>query len=189
MLPAMAMRAPADLPDGKRSLRAPFACLATLGALAALMSVGAADEGVWSGGARTVEYRLDGPSWTGPTLVGVALALALAAVLLWAARRRLLFALGAALPLLALAVGIFAYSKRQSEGRISNDEARAVELGISRAEVTRRLGAPAGHGTMRIRHERLGCLMYTTETTDRPSGPISHAFCFRDGRLAVRESV
>jgi hypothetical protein len=189
MLPAMAMPAPADLPDGKRGLRAPFACLATLGALAALMSARAAGEGAWDSGARTIEYRLDGPSWTGPTLVGVALALALAAVLLWAARRRLLFALGVALPLVALAVGIFAYAKRQSEGRISNDEARAVEVGTSRHEVTQRLGPPAGHGTMRIRRERLDCLMYKAETAARSEALPYQAFCFRDGRLVARESL
>jgi hypothetical protein len=187
-LNALALRAPADLPLGRRGLRAPLAGISALMALAALISLRAVVEGGAAHGSVTIDYRLDGPSWTGPALAAAAAAFALAAGLLWAARRPATFAVGLALVPLALGGGAIALTERHGEGHISRAEARAVPIGAPRAEVTGTLGAPAGHATLGHRGDELDCLMYESEARDRFGTRVRYAFCFRGERLAVRDA-
>jgi hypothetical protein len=188
-LTAPTLRAPADRIGGRRGWRGRLAVLAVLGALVTLVLSRATESGSWSGGGWAVEYSADGPSWTGPTLVAATIALVLAALLLWVARSPALLGVALALAAVAVAGAVVARGERHGAGRVTRAQARAVQLGTPEGDVTAALGAPWGHGTMRRRAgEQLDCLMYRNASAEA-HGPGDYAFCFRDGRLAVREGL
>jgi hypothetical protein len=181
------MWAPADRVAGTRGPRAVPAGVVAIGALVALML--ARGEG--------------GPAWTRFAFVAAAAGLVVAAVLLWIARRPLALAIAVALIPLAVAGVVVASTARDRElherdkwggavlryedrGRILTDaQAEAVPEGITKDELTARLGVPAGSGVQRLFGERdMRCLAYRTGKPER-AGQLLHAFCFRDGRYVA----
>jgi hypothetical protein len=181
------MWAPADRAAGARGPRAVPAAIVAIGAFVALMFT--QGEG--------------GPAWVRFAFVAAALCLAASAVLLWIARRPLTLALAVTLIPLAVTVIVVASAARDREleerdrwggadfrfedrGRIVTDaQAEAVPEGATKAELTARLGVPAGSGVQRLTGERgMRCLAYRTGE-GRGAGAALHAFCFRDGRYVA----
>lgn len=177
--------APADRAAGRRGFRGLLAVVATFGALVPLWNHGP-DESPREGfGRRTYEYELDGPWWIDPALVASAIALVIAALLLWAARRRLTFALGLVLAPLAAGVTAGAVVERKTVGRVTPADARFARSLDSEAEVRATLGAPAGHGSMQGPGLSADCIVYVR---DRPAFglQVDYLFCSRDGRVVGR---
>jgi hypothetical protein len=179
--------APADRVAGTRGPRALPAAVVATGALVALLFT--RDEG--------------GPEWTRFAFVAAAACLVAAAVLLWIARRPLTLVLAVALIPLAVTGVVVASAARDRElqerekwggavfryedrGRIvTGAQAEAVPEGATKAELTARLGVPAGSGVQRLFGERdMRCLAYRTGKPER-TGQSLHAFCFRDGRYVA----
>jgi hypothetical protein len=181
------LEAPADRVAGTRGPRAKLAGVVAIAALLALAFSSGAEE----------------PDWTRFVFVAAAAALVAAAVLLWTARRAPALALGAALVVVAVAGGVAANAARErvqheadrwggavfrfeQRGRVLTDaQAEAVPAGATKAELTERLGIPAGSGVQRLVGERdMRCLAYRTDKPER-TGQLLYAFCFRDGRYAA----
>jgi hypothetical protein len=189
LVPALLWQAPVDRPRGRRGMRAPLAGLALVAAPMVFMQFqwGGDPGQLWGGGEATVEYRLDGPAWVQPTLAASAGALLAGAPLLWLARHPALVAVGLGLIVLAPAAFVFALVARSDAGRISRAELRSVGVGTPRDDVTRALGAPAGHGTERRRGVRRPCLVYVDTTPRRwEEEERRAAFCFEGNRVAYR---
>jgi len=180
------LHAPADRPAGRRGARGGLAAAAALGAVLPL----------------SLSRFTDDPSWAGPGLAAFGLALLGGALLLWTARRPA--TLGAAVALVVLGVagtvaamgaanhaeseaekwGGFVMSDNLRSPPVSRAEAEAVPKGLTREQVTRRLGRPPGHGIQRVTGEPdLRCLVYRSPRST-PNRLALHAFCFRDGRYA-----
>ena len=181
--------APADRHRGRRGWRAPVACLAALAALAVVVVSEAVESGSWSNSRAAVDYTLDGPGWTQPAMVAAAIVLAVASALIWAARRTLLLALGLVLFACALTSAVLAHLERSNAGRVAAAAVTDFAVGTPRDEVTDVLGAPAGHGTMTRRGERLDCLVYVQALRRGSDLSRDRYLCFRDGRLAYREGI
>lgn len=187
------LRAPADRAAGERGLRAP---LAGLVALATLFPFSVAN------------FEVVHPAWARPAFVLAAAAGIVAAVLLWVARRRVVLALAIGLTLLGLLSTVAAERARQrvvseeekwggstfsyeNRGRrLTRAQAEAVPKGLTRAQLTARLGVPSARGIERVVGEDdLRCLGYRSAARlPKHSVPNLHAFCFRDGRYAVLRS-
>jgi hypothetical protein len=188
-LTRVALPAPADRPSGDRGPRAPLAWIAGVGAVVALALSHGGGAASYSSGRATIDYRMDGPSWTGPAVAAVVVALALAGVLLWAARHRALVAIGLALLPLAVVGDVVTQIERHRAGRVSRRAALAVPLGSSRSEVEDRLGWPAGHGHLAVGRERFDCLIYVPTDARSRAWERRLALCFRAGRLARRRTL
>jgi hypothetical protein len=181
------MQAPADLAAGTRGPRAKLAGLVAVGGLWLLFSS---------------SFERD-PAWTGIAYACAAATLMAAAVLLWIARGARALVLGVVLIPLAVAGGVAAEAARdrseheaakwggaafgfERKGRIvPRAEAEAVPIGATQAQVTARLGPPAGRGVQRVFGEPdIRCLAYRSGG-QRGGMPMLHAFCFSDGRYAA----
>jgi hypothetical protein len=179
--------APADRVAGTRGPRAKLAGLAAVAALLPLAFSSVSTD----------------PEWARFAFGVAAAALVGAALVLWIARRRSVVALGVALCVLGAAVAAYAQVERAERGResdrwggavfrheergriLTGAQAGAVPEGITKAELTARLGVPAGSGVQRVLGDRdLRCLAYRTGKPER-AGQRLHAFCFRDGRYAA----
>jgi hypothetical protein len=141
------------------------------------------------------------PAWTRPAFLAAALALVVAAVVVWVARRPAAIVIGVALVPLA-AVGAIGAERAQDhaqqeadkwagsvftyhqKGRIlTAEEARAVPEGLTKAELRARLGPAAGSGIQRVVGEKdRRCVAYRNPETRHAGMGRLHAFCFTDGR-------
>lgn len=185
---APSLRAPADRPAWRRGIRAPLAYVAVLGTVWAVLNLHDYSDQIWNGpGAATIHFRLDGPGWAHPAFIAACGALALAAPLLWLARRPLWLALGLVLLAGGLGAAIGAVVARHNSGRVTGNDLFSLPMGAPRATVDRQLGWPAGHGSARLHGDKLDCLIYVN-TTARWEGRRQVGLCFRDGRLVYRRS-
>jgi hypothetical protein len=144
-------------------------------------------KGGGSSGRRNFEWTLDGPQWTDAALLGSAAALVLAALLLWAARRRSSLALGLVLVPLAVVGGLMAVVERNTAGRVSADDIRAARALTTEDAVRSALGsAVAGRASMSAPGIHTDCLLYVGETKDRWGENPRYIFCFDGGRVVGR---
>jgi hypothetical protein len=185
--PSSTPAAPADRAAGRRGPRAKLAGVAAAGALVPLAFSSVSTD----------------PGWARFAFGAAAALLIGAALLLWVARRRSAVAAGVALIVLGAALAAYAEAERaerqrerdkwggavfrhEERGRIlTGAQAEAVPEGITKAELTARLGVPAGSGVQRVFDgPDMRCLAYRNGTRER-SGARLHAFCFSDGRYVA----
>ena len=178
---------PAARPVGARGPRGVLAWVVAIVALVAILYIG------WD----------EDPGWTVLVSAAAAVALTLAAVLLWVARRPYALAGAAALVVLAGWGSVSAYDARdraqrerdkwrgglvvfERKGRpLTRAEAEAVPLGLTRAQLQARLGTRAGRGVQRITGEPdMRCVAYRKRPPESRLGP-AYSFCFRDGHYAA----
>jgi hypothetical protein len=178
--------APADRAAGRRGLRGVLAAITAPAALLALAARGFNGSGGGSDGPREFSWKLDGPDWTNRSLLVVAAALVLAALLLWAARRPWTVALGVLLVPLALGTGVISVIERQTAGRVTSAEVREARTATTETAVREMLGQTAGHGSMRLAALRADCAVYVASHKDRFGDHPEYLFCFRDGRVVGR---
>ena len=185
-LTAPSLRPPADRPAWRKGVRAPLAFLAVIGAIwAALNFRRFEEEIVGAPHYPTIHFHLDGPGWAHPAFYPAFAALAIAAALLWTARRPIYFVLGLVLFVAGLGAVIGAVVARHNSGRVERTELDAIRVGASRSTVDDRLGWPAGNGTVRVNGEQLDCLIYVN-TSARWYRGQHLALCFRDGKVVYR---
>jgi hypothetical protein len=184
---ASSAAAPIDRPAGRRGWRGTLAGVAAIAIVPCVGAATAYETGGGSRGSTSFDYRLDGPGWTHTALIVAAIGLAASAVLVWTVRRRALLVLGLALIPLAIGGAVWAVVKRSHTGRVEVSEMRAIEIGMSHAEVRQRLGSPAGHATLGRRGgERQSCELYRGKPKDRFGDHRDFALCFSSGRLTDR---
>jgi hypothetical protein len=186
-LTAPVLRAPADRPAWRRGIRAPLAFVAVLGMLWATLNFRQFPETIFGAPRPTIHFHLEGPGWAHPAFYVAFGALGVAAALLWLARRPLGLALGLVLLAGGLGAVIGAVVARHYSGRVTGDRLFALPMGTSRDVVDRQLGWPAGQGSVRLRGDKLDCLVYVN-TTARWEGRRHVGLCFRDGRLVYRRA-
>jgi hypothetical protein len=189
--PASGRSAPADLPPGKRGVRGRIAAVVALLALVALSTSwwhGHGGGGL-GGAGFSIAYTLDGwRSWGLLMLTLVAGILLVGAGVLWTARRPWGVVLGGAIVVAALALGSWAVVTGQRFGTLSVAEFQAAHLGVSRAQLEQRLGAPLLTNvtpTPSTPAAALDCDIYRTHAGS--NYPVA-ALCFRDGVLALKLS-
>lgn len=186
-------RPPALLPAGARGARGGAAIAAALGSVAVIWTLRLVGIGLsGSGGGTTtlsdglaVEYSYGEDSGLDITAAVLALALAGAALSLWAARdRRLVLAAWGACGVAVVATPTVVVS-RQSAGWVTSSQVRELETGMSRSAVLDRLGEPAGAATVDTPGSTgVDCVVYLRRTReDHEVQPL----CFRHGRLAYSE--
>lgn len=177
------VRPPADRPAGKRGLRGPLAAAV---AIAAFYPYALSQFG-------------EEPPWGKPVWLAAAAALLAAAVLIWTARRAAALAVAAALVLLGVGAAVAtersghdrtqeaekwggsSWTQDARGPRLTRAEADAVPEGLTRAQLTSRVGVPAGRGIQHVRGAPdLRCLVYRGRKG--PRVPVVYAFCFEDGR-------
>ena len=188
-LTAPIMRAPADRPAWRRGIRAPLAFLAVIGAFWAALNFRQFADEIWAGTSNepTIDFHLNGPGWVPPAFHVAFGLLALAALLLWVARRPIVLSAGLVALVVGLGAVIGAVVARHNSGRVTGDELYSLPHGTPREAVDEQLGSPAGHGSARLHGEKLDCLIYVN-TTARWVGQRNVGFCFRDGRLVYRRA-
>ena len=184
------LQAPPRRPLG---LRRGAAIAAAIGSVAAVWTVSTISFGGWSGGGAittrdvTVEYSYGGSGSrtldVTATLLG--LALAAAALALWAARDRRVVLAGWATCAIAAGTTVAVSLDRKAQGWVTTQEIVALETGTSRTAVLDRLGKPAGEATVSGPGSAgLDCVVYLRRTReDHAVQPL----CFRDGRLISPE--
>jgi hypothetical protein len=178
------LTAPADRPAGQRGGRVLPAFVVTVAALPAL-AFSAAD--------------VD-PRWTGVAFLFTAMALLVAGVLLWTARRPAGLTLAAGLVVAGLAAGVVAEAAQRREQReadrwggasfkfddqgpaITEDQAEAVPKGSTKDEVRAILGRAAGSGVQHVNDGRdLRCVVYRDANRLGRNWRM-FAFCFSGDR-------
>jgi hypothetical protein len=182
---------PAARPAGRRGIRGPVAAIAALAAVVPAMFFRAAND----------------TSWARPVLVGAGILLIGGAVLLWTTRRAVVLGAAVVLALAGVAGTVVAIgAENRAERRAQHEldrwggadfsyprargailtraEAQAVPKGLTREQLTARLGEPSATGVQRFRGEPdLRCLAYRS-TSKEPASQLLRAFCFRNGRYA-----
>lgn len=108
------------------------------------------------------------------------------AAVLWTARRTWGVVLGGAIVVVALAVGAREVAIGSRFATVSAAEFQAARLGMARAQLEQRLGAPLTTNATETRSSpapALGCDVYRPASGSHYSEAF---FCFRDGVLALK---
>ena len=179
--------APADRAAGRRGTRGPLTFIAVVAALG-LLVMRSEQSGSGQTARVTYEYRLDGPAWADPVILGLALGVVALALALWAARSRPVVVVSLVLLPCALGAGVAVVLAKRTSGRIEPEEVRGAKAVSTKSELRDLLGAPAGHGDATLRQGRADCLVYVGARKDRFGDRPNHFFCFRDGRLTAWRS-
>lgn len=112
--------------------------------------------------------------------MALALAIAIGAAAIWAARDRRVLGAGVAIGLAGLALTPVAVAQERTD-TVSAATDRAIRIGMSRDEVRATAGRPAGGGEAVLRSgKRLRCLVYLGASYDR------YLYCFAGDRLVEK---
>lgn len=184
---------PADRPQGRRGWRGLLAAGLALAAPAILLAArvegdtgGGGNGGIGAHGDGVYDYSLTGPPGLELKAALAAIVLAVAAALVWTARRATFLLAGALLTAAGL-VGALLLARSSEPAAVSDRQLRGLEPGLTRSAVEDRLGTSAGRGEYSDGRRQLECLVWKREN---PAQFHEHALvCFEGDRFKLRRSV